>query len=121
MGDHLTDYGRALEAAGAKVLLERRFGSYQGDWLAKVLYRGQQGWAHGGFGSCPGCDSYELHFDDSEETAEKLAEFGQKYLEDLLSQEQAEAKFADNARWSLEDEEALAWLKENHLCALVRN
>jgi hypothetical protein len=35
----MADYDDTLRAAGATVLVWRRFGSYQGDWLAKVEYQ----------------------------------------------------------------------------------
>jgi hypothetical protein len=37
-------YIKALEQAGAKVLAEKRFGSYQGDWVVKLSYNGASGW-----------------------------------------------------------------------------
>jgi len=35
-------YDEALKAAGAEVLLYESFGSYQGDWWAKVVKRGDR-------------------------------------------------------------------------------
>lgn len=46
-----------------------------------------------------------------------LAEFGKSYLETMMTQEQAEAYAARNAGWSLEDEEALNWLKTHSISA----
>ena len=50
-------YCQALEAAGAKILQFKSFGSYQGDWWAKVEYNGEIGWVAGSYGSCSGCVS----------------------------------------------------------------
>ena len=37
-------YKNALKAAGAKVIEFKYFGSYQGDWVALVEYKGERGW-----------------------------------------------------------------------------
>lgn len=65
-------YSEALEAAGAKVLEYKQFGSYQGDWLAFVEYNGEKGIAQGSYGSCSGCDAFEAEFSyyDQEPTEE---------------------------------------------------
>jgi hypothetical protein len=57
-------YELAIERAGAEVLLFKEFGSYQGDWLAKVVYEGKQMWIHGSYGSCSGCDAFQSEFDN---------------------------------------------------------
>ena len=50
-------YELALEEAGAKVLEFQSFGSFQGEWWAKVEYNGEIGWVAGCYGSCSGCDA----------------------------------------------------------------
>lgn len=56
-------YQSALEAAGATVHVFEQFGSYQGDWWAKVtLPDGRKGWISGAYGSCSGCDAFEGEF-----------------------------------------------------------
>ena len=55
-------YKEALEAAGAEVELFEEFGSYQGDWYARVKINGERKWIHGYFGSCSGCDAFEHEF-----------------------------------------------------------
>ena len=40
-------YQDALKAAGAAVLEFESFGSYQGDWVALVEYKGERGWVQG--------------------------------------------------------------------------
>lgn len=52
-----------LEKAGAKVIAFEEFGSYQGDWLAFVEYKGEKGIVHGAYGSCSGCDAFQSQFD----------------------------------------------------------
>ena len=64
-------YQLALEKAGADVLVFEYFGSYQGDWLAKVNYDGQLGWVHGYYGSCSGCDSFQAEFDYDDDPAQE--------------------------------------------------
>ncbi len=117
----MSDYEGAFTAAGAEVLVARYFGSYQGDCWVKVRYQGQTGWLNFSYGSCSGCDSYEASMswepDKTTEPAEhaawlvKLADFGKTYLSDMLTQEQAEAKAAENDGWDMTAEEMVAWLK----------
>lgn len=129
-------YQEALEAAGAEVLEFEQFGSYQGDWWAKVRYEGQEGWVNGAYGSCSGCDSFEAEFGYGDEGhceehryddegsvgcpqcaataslyAEKLADFGKGYLSDLCTQEEAEAEASRNIEWDHDAEEMLSWIK----------
>lgn len=59
-------YQQCLELAGAKILNFAEFGSYQGDWLAFVEYKGEKGIIHGYYGSCSGCDAYLAEFDYDE-------------------------------------------------------
>lgn len=71
-------YELAMEAAGAEVLAFQCFGSYQGDWWAKVSYQGQEFWIHGNYGSCSGCDAFQSEFDygDDEHCEEHRYEYG---------------------------------------------
>lgn len=131
-------YEEALSAAGAEVLEFRNFGSYQGDWWAKVTLNGETFWAHGSYGSCSGCDAFEAEFDyKSEECGEhrydashppcagcdaakadyavRLAEFGAGYLDDRLTQEQAETEASRNLEWDMDAKEMIAFIKENPL------
>ena len=41
----------------------QEFGSYQGDWLAFVEYKGERGIVQGSYGSCTGCDAFQAEFD----------------------------------------------------------
>lgn len=106
-------YREALEAAGAIVLAYEEFGSWQGDWLAKVEYNGKIGWIHDYFGSCSGCDAFEAEFGWKDPTYEELAEFGRRYLENLLSQEEIEKEVASDYDWDLEAESMLKFVKDN--------
>lgn len=131
-------YKLALEKAGAKVLEFKEFGSWQGDWYAKVKFKGKIGWINGCYGSCSGCDAFQAEFDyddfygceehryDKQENCKeckkhkkdyykRLAEFGARYLEDIKTQKEIEEEAAKYANFSLEDEEALIWLKENKI------
>jgi len=103
-------YKECLELAGAKVLVFENFGSYQGDWWARVNYQGKIGWIHGSFGSCSDCDAFESefwdegHYEDEEsyegyhdhydlkdgcnkckELKIKLIEFGKGYLDRIMN------------------------------------
>lgn len=136
-------YKESLEAAGANVLQFETFGSYQGDWWAKVVYNGQTGWIYGSYGSCSGCDAFEAevgyldrpierdgkYYADNwhmgneipkedydhllQEVNKKLANFGHPYLNDMLTQEEAEAKASENIEWDMDAEAAVKFIREN--------
>jgi len=134
-------YYEALEAAGAEVLAFEQFGSYQGDWWAKVNYNGRQFWIHGTYGSCSGCDSFEAEFGWSEDQCEdhkykpkdehfdcaacqeavkeytaKLANFGRGYLESGdMSQAEAEKEAGRNAEWDSDAPHMVTFLQNNKL------
>lgn len=130
-------YETALLAAGADVLAFKEFGSYQGDWWAKVAYKGETGWVQGSYGSCSGCDAFQAEFDYTNEECEehqwrpkaigcsackeastnhatKLADFGRGYLDDLLlTQARAEEEAARHIEWDEEAQEMLDWIRAN--------
>ena len=125
-------YEQCLEAAGAVVHDFKEFGSYQGDWYAKVTFNGETGWINGCFGSCSECDAFEGEFgyhqdgcdehchsrEDCPECGEKLkkyqarlAAFGMTYIDTMMTQAEIEKYAEKNCLWSAEDDEALKWLK----------
>jgi len=112
-------YKESLEAAGANVLVMSYFGSYQGDWWAKVQYNNTLGWVHGCFGSCSYCDAFEAEFgwDDDKQSdyQERLANFGKGYLNDLYTQEEAEKDASHNLEWDMDAREMLEFIKQNSL------
>ena len=132
-------YQTALEKAGAIVHVFEMFGSYQGDWFAKVTFKGETGWVNGSYGSCSGCDAFEgeFNYNDHESCHEhqytdkhpeceeckkaqekydqRLADFGLSYLETLMTQEQIEKYASENSDYSLEDGQALKWIQENKI------
>jgi hypothetical protein len=111
-----SDYELALHMAGANVHAHRQFGSYQGDWWALVTVKGKTGWITDSYGSCSGCDAFEAEFgwsdDEREDYAARLANFGRRYLDDILTQEQAEAKASENGDWDIEADEMAAWIRK---------
>jgi hypothetical protein len=134
-------YQESLEAAGAVVHAFQNFGSYQGEWFAKVTYNDETGWINGNFGSCSGCDAFEAEFgwgkgdrcDDHEHdyTEEyktcskckesesvfkaKLADFGKTYLDGLMTQEQAEKQASQHIEWDIDAQEMLKFVQDNKL------
>ena len=103
-------YQSALEAAGAKVLAFEQFGSYQGEWLAKVESAGETFYVQGSYGSCSGllmpfesefgygegkCDEHS--YSDAPDCPDclvkkaeyqiRLAAFGMKYFDDRYTKE----------------------------------
>ena len=132
-------YEEALEAAGAKIIAFNEFGSYQGDWWAKVRYNDKIGWVHGYYGSCSFCDAFEGEFgykddkcaehrwsseshDDchlckvaSVDYQNRLVDFGKEYLDDIKNQSEAEACASENIEWDSDAAEMLVWLKANAL------
>lgn len=107
-------YPKALAAAGATVIAYDSFGSYQGDWLAKIEYNGVTGWVHGYYGSCSGWDAFEAEFGcRAEETPEKLAEFGREYLDDIMTYDKAISVASENIEWDTDAEEMVKFIKDN--------
>lgn len=129
----MSGYQQALEAAGAVVHEFKEFGSYQGDWFARVTYNGETGWIHGYFGSCSGCDSFEAEFGWADEDCdqhryqhndaclgcqeakakhkEKLAAFGKTYCEGVGSLDGVLAELDKNSQWDSDSKEAAAWIR----------
>lgn len=130
-------YKLSLEKAGAVVLTFKEFGSYQGDWWAKVHVDNNTFWVNGCYGSCSGCDAFQAEFEysydrcekhkyDSKNSAscedceklrieedKKLADFGKQYLDNKYTQEEAENKASEHIKWDMEAEEVVKFLKEN--------
>jgi hypothetical protein len=108
-------YEQSLEAAGATILEFESFGSWQGEWVALVEYRGERGWVQGSFGSCSHCDSFEAEFgwDDEEQDdyQERLASFGQSYLDGLQTTQAVVAYFDRSAEWDEDSQEAATWVR----------
>ena len=123
-------YQEALEAAGATVLAYAKFGSYQGDWLARL----PNGYVSGSYGSCSGCDAFEGEFGywrgqcneheyDFEDHADceacaarkadyskRLTAFGQSYLDYLTDAASLRERFTTQAEWDRDATEIVAWL-----------
>lgn len=135
-------YIKCMELAGAKILAAKKFGSYQGDWWAKVEYKGKTFWVHGYFGSCSGCDAFQAEFGYDETSCEehrylhnqeitdtceackvikqdlhkRKVAFGEKYLtDDVHSQESAEAFAAKHESWDFAVGVMLKWIQENKI------
>lgn len=127
-------YKQAIEAAGCRVLAFGEFGTWSGDWWARVDLQGKQHWVSGYYGSCSGCDAFEgefgWEFHDEEinkewieigdprhsrytEYQEKLIVFGLSYLDNLKTQEEAEAASSRDDSWDVEAGAVLAFIKAN--------
>ena len=113
-----TGYVRALEAAGAEVLAYREFSEYEGTawqyeggaWTAKVTYRGDTGYVFGLYGHYPNGDAFDNEFGDCIDNVERLREFGESYLSDIKTQEEAEELAAEYADWDGERKDMLDWV-----------
>ena len=112
----MSDYQKALEAAGANVLEFQEFGDWQGSWVALVIYEGERGWVQGSFGSCTGCDAFQDEFEwDSDFTCEsvqdRLAQFGRTYLDDLMTTEEVLREYDRDSEWDSDSEQAASWVR----------
>lgn len=109
-------YQEAMEAAGANILDFEQFGSYQGDWYARVEYAGREFFVAGSYGSCSGCDSFEAEFGYNDENKPdyqtRLAEFGRGYLEDPRELPQLIAEQEKNLEWDSDAKDTIAWLRK---------
>jgi hypothetical protein len=135
----MSSYQEALECAGANVLAFKEFGSYQGDWWARVVIDGRGGWINGSYGSCTVCDALQAEFgwgedgcedhpydpeaacpacDDAKAAYQKrLADFGRTYLDDVLTQEQAVAKATENLDWDASAQEMVDFIQSHAMQA----
>jgi len=119
-------YKESLQAAGAKIVDFGYFGSWEGNWWALVMYEGRTGWIHDYFGSCSVCDAYEAEFgwdredaETEEERFKRLVEFGKTYLDDLMTQEQAEKRAGRDLDWDLDAEDMLEFVEQYRDVMLV--
>lgn len=103
-------YDSLLKECCEEVYCYDEFGSYQGDWFAKVKFKGNIGWVHGCYGSCPYCDWVSGTDLEGEEL--KKAFIGE-YLENLLSQEEAEKEASKYIDFDLDAEQMLAFVRKN--------
>jgi hypothetical protein len=113
-------YHEALTAAGAKILAFDKFGSYQGDWIAKVEYDGDVFWLRDYYGSCSGCDAFErdvgYRWNEPEEIyAKRVAEFGRGYLEpsERLTYDEVHKIASEHTAWDSNAEEMVKFV-ESH-------
>jgi hypothetical protein len=126
-------YQLALEAAGARVLAFEQFGSYQGDWWARVRVGRRIGWIGGSFGSCSGCDAFEAEFGYANDACrdkhyshapecegciaakavyqKRLSDFGATYIESMMSKIDAIKKASENLRWDGDAQNMVDWIK----------
>jgi len=138
--DFVLGYEGCMELAGATVHVFQEFGSYQGDWWAKVTYGPYTGWVNGSYGSCSGCDSFQAEFDCGNDHAhedndyinasnlyenynkncekcvelkDKLIKFGEDYLSYIYTQEEAEKKAAEHLEWDDDAKEMVDFIKNN--------
>ena len=116
----MSNYVKALEAAGAEVLAYEEFGSYQGTWFAKVKYNDVVGWVTDHFGSCSGCDHFydQVGYEpwdeaDSPAYQEKVKTFGREYLDQILTTEKALEKASEHIEWDLEAQQMVDFIKGN--------
>lgn len=110
-------YEWALEVAGAKVLAYKSFGSYQGDWFAKVEYKDKKGWIKGSYGSCSVCDAWKSeagYMSRTKKEWKKLCtNFAQEYLNNILTFEEVLSEAKENLSWDLEAKGMVEWLEKN--------
>lgn len=107
----LTGYPDILSRLYDEVYCYEEFGSYQGDWLAKVRKGDKVFWLKGCFGSCSGCDWFlgkedypwtlkcknfeEAKKQYQEETDRILKDFEDDYGSDTYTQEELEKYYDD--------------------------
>jgi len=96
-----------------KVLEAKYYGSYQGEFLCKIIHKGEAFYIHDWYGSCSGCDSFQAEFgfqwDGSPE--DKVIQFAKPYIESALPRDKMLAflkkEIADDP-WGGEKKEMLA-------------
>ncbi len=106
------DYEGVLRLAGAKVLCYKRFGSWQGDWLAKVQYDSKTFWVHGYYGSCTQCDAVDAIEAYSKDKRTDFKELGQDYLDDPRDWKQLMRQAIEDSEWDSHSGAMVDFLKE---------
>lgn len=111
-------YESALKAAGADVIAFTMCGDWQGTWVALVDFAGERGWVQGAFGSCDHCDAFEAEFAwdesrdaDPAEYDSRLAAFGRRYLDDLLTTAEVLGHYEPHSDWDSDSASAAAWVR----------
>lgn len=107
-------YEELLKEICEEVYCFKEFGTYQGDWWAKVKYKGKKVWIHGWFGSCSGCDWILGRYCREYSRDEIKESFICDYLEDgmFFSQEEAEKEALKDIEWDLEAQDLLDFIKK---------
>ena len=112
-------YKSALIAAGAEVLNFEYFGSYSGQWFAKVRYNGETGWIQDWYGSCTYCDAFQSEFEGingdamtEEEYNNNLVAFGKRYLNNILPADHYLPKLDEDAEYDDDAERAAEWIRK---------
>ena len=135
-------YSECLKIAGCRVIEFVTFGTYQGNWVALVDYNGKKGWIIGSYGSCTGCDSFQSEFghstnhcctdgkwkneydynqfsmakcDKCKELYSRLKAFGENYVEQIMTQEEAEKEASRNISWDLDAQPMLDFIQQNKI------
>jgi len=132
-------YQEAIEKADAKIHAFQSFGSYQGDWWAKVTFKEATGWVYGYYDSCSVCDTFKREFgynnqcklhkyaNDTDEVVIncklcqckkasyefRIVAFGLKYLDDIISKDEALAIASENLDWDMDTEEIIKFITAN--------
>lgn len=119
MSGDLNSYHWALQYAGYKVLAFEYFGSYQGDWIAKVEIDGQVGWIKDYYGSCPVCDAFAAECDHEDRTKKEWKSFCKKfvkyYISEIRTYEEVLEEAKTNISWDSEAKDMVKWIEANRL------
>lgn len=133
----MADYSDCLKMAGAEVLAYETFGSYQGDWLAKVRFEGKEGFIKGSYGSCSGCDylqaempsghdeghddEYVWELDEAvkrpgcakcQRMVSVAVAIGKDYLDQIIDPARMIAKVSENIEWDMSAKELVRWVMD---------
>jgi len=131
--EELHSYEDILHRIYDEVLFYNEYGSYQGDWLAKVKKGDEEFWLWGWYGSCSGCDWFlaetnypwlrdleDTNFDDffekvKEETKRLIKSFVDNYEADKFTKEELITNLENKLKeWDDDDQrEMLEDVKKN--------
>lgn len=93
------------------------YGSYQGEFLCRIVYNGEILYIHDWYGSCSGCDAFEAEFAwSSSKTKKNLINFAKSYIGAALPKEKM-IKYLEHEldEWDTEKREMLQDLKDGVL------
>lgn len=109
------NYEWALEMAGLTVLYFEEYGSYQGNWLAKVKNGEEVGYIFDSYGSCSGCDHFKSNIDYKDRTIKEWQKWCKNFIKSYLplkTLDEVIGEVKEDIEWDTDARECFEFLKK---------